>query len=65
MTGANAAARTILVTGGTGCPGAWVVRRLLDAGDRPVVFSRGDDLHRLRLLLSADELHEVDLERGD
>jgi UDP-glucuronate 4-epimerase len=63
--GADAAARTILVTGGTGCLGAWVVRRLLDAGDRPVVFSRGDDLHRLRLLLSEDELQALELTRGD
>lgn len=65
MTGADAAPRTILVTGGTGCLGAWVVRRLLDAGDRPVVFSRGDDLHRLRLLLSEDELQDLELARGD
>jgi nucleoside-diphosphate-sugar epimerase len=64
MTGVDAP-RTILVTGGTGCLGAWVVRRLLDAGDRPVVFSRGDDLHRLRLLLTEDELQKVAFERGD
>ncbi|MDR3470670.1 MAG: NAD(P)-dependent oxidoreductase [Devosia sp.] len=33
--------RTILVTGGSGVVGAWAVRAIAEAGDTPVVFTRG------------------------
>lgn len=36
---------TTLVTGAFGCIGAWVVRGLLHAGERPVLFDLGDDTH--------------------
>jgi len=38
-----------LVTGAFGCIGAWVVRGLLAAGERPVAFDLGDDPWRLRM----------------
>jgi len=40
---------SFLVTGADGCLGAWVVRQLLDAGDRVRVFDLGvnDDRHEL------------------
>jgi nucleoside-diphosphate-sugar epimerase len=34
---------TTLVTGAFGCIGAWVCKRLLEAGERPVAFDVGDD----------------------
>lgn len=40
----------VLVTGADGCIGAWVVRRLLDAGDRVRVFDLGTDNHRHELV---------------
>jgi nucleoside-diphosphate-sugar epimerase len=54
-----------LVTGGTGCIGAWVVRGLVRQGAAiTVVSSRGSDA-RLRLILSEAELAEVEVARVD
>src|SRR5262249_23142976 len=41
---------TTLVTGAFGCIGAWVVRGLLAAGERPVVYDLGDDPWPFRML---------------
>ncbi len=42
-----------LVTGAFGCIGAWVVRGLLAAGERPVVYDLGDDPWRIRMIARA------------
>ena len=56
---------TTLVTGAFGCIGAWVVRGLLAAGERPVVFDLGDDPWRLRMLVADDVASRVTIVRGD
>ena len=48
--------RTYLITGALGCIGAWVVERLLEKGDRPVVFDLGTEPRRIRDLLGATAL---------
>ncbi|HEY4753154.1 MAG TPA: NAD(P)-dependent oxidoreductase [Candidatus Limnocylindrales bacterium] len=54
-----------LVTGGTGCIGAWVVRGLVREGvPVTVVSSRGSDA-RLRLILSDEELAGVEVVGAD
>ncbi len=53
------------VTGALGCIGAWVVRQLVERGDRPVVFDLGGDARRLRDLLSADGMARVQFVAGD
>ena len=54
-----------LVTGGTGCIGAWVVRGLVREGvPVTVVSSRGSDA-RLRLILSEEELAGVEVVGAD
>ncbi len=47
---------TTLVTGAFGCIGAWVIRGLLAAGERPVVFDLGDDPWRVRMIAGPDAL---------
>src|SRR3990172_6751118 len=42
---------TTLVTGGVGCIGSWVVRRLLAAGEIPLVYDFGGDPCRLTIIL--------------
>ena len=42
---------TFLVTGALGCIGAWVVSRLLERGDTPVVYDMGTDPRRIRDLI--------------
>ena len=55
----------MLVTGALGCVGAWAVKAILDDGDEPVGYDLGDADHRLRLVLSANELARLTLVRGD
>lgn len=54
-----------LVTGGTGCIGAWVVRELVRAAVPVTVLTAHRRLDRLRLILPPDELARVTLVGGD
>ena len=54
-----------LVTGAFGCIGAWVCKRLLEAGERPVAFDVGDDPWRMRMLLGDEQLRDVVMVKGD
>lgn len=54
-----------LVTGAFGCIGAWVVRGLVDAGERPVLLDFGTDPWRLRMLAGDDRLAKTTLLKGD
>jgi len=54
-----------LVTGAFGCIGAWVVRGLLAAGERPVAFDLGDDPWRVRMIAGDDVPSRLVIVRGD
>src|SRR5258708_4010012 len=54
-----------LVTGALGCIGAWVVRNLVQAGAPVAVFDLASDPHRLRLIMSPDEVARVQFITGD
>jgi nucleoside-diphosphate-sugar epimerase len=54
-----------LVTGAFGCIGSWVVRGLVAAGERPVVFDLGDDPWRMKMIVAPDVSDRVDMVRGD
>src|SRR6266478_4617681 len=54
-----------LVTGAFGCIGAWVCKRLLEAGERPIALDVGDDPWRLRMILGPHRLRDVVLVQGD
>jgi UDP-glucuronate 4-epimerase len=54
-----------LVTGALGCIGAWVVRNLVMAGHPVAVFDLASDPHRLRLIMSPDEVARVHFITGD
>jgi len=56
---------TTLVTGAFGCIGSWVIKRLLAAGERPVVYDLGDDPWRMRMLVGTDAIRGVTMVRGD
>ncbi len=55
----------VLVTGGTGCIGSWVVRDLVRDSVPVVVLTSGRRLERLRLLLSEAELARVSFVEAD
>lgn len=54
-----------LVTGALGCLGAWVVRNLVQEGVPTTVLDVGGSLHRLRLVMSEDEIGQVQFVTGD
>jgi len=56
---------TTLVTGAFGCIGAWVCKRLPEAGEQPVAFDVGDDPWRLRMILGPERLRDVVMVKGD
>jgi len=50
---------TTLVTGAFGCIGAWVCKRLLEAGERTVAFDVGDEPWRMRMIVAPERLRDV------
>jgi UDP-glucuronate 4-epimerase len=54
-----------LVTGALGCIGAWTTIMLVREDARVVAFDLGDDLRRLRLIGSPQEIDGIDFVRGD
>jgi len=58
-------AERFLVTGSTGCIGAWVVRNLVRQGIYTCALVRSGSLHRLKLIMSDKELSMVDFVGGD
>jgi nucleoside-diphosphate-sugar epimerase len=55
----------VLLTGGYGCIGAWIVRRLLARGDEAWVYDLKEDPRRLRLLLTEEQVRRVRFVPGD
>ena len=53
------------VTGAMGCIGSWVVRNLVEAGIPVTSFDLSDDKHRLELIMSSDQLSQVNFVSGD
>ena len=51
--------RSYLVTGANGCIGAWIVKTLLDRGDRVTTLDLDAGSHRLDALYPTDRLPEV------
>ena len=54
-----------LVTGAFGCIGSWAVRRLLAAGETPVLYDLGEDPWRLRMIVGPEPLARLPIIRGD
>jgi nucleoside-diphosphate-sugar epimerase len=54
-----------LITGAKGFIGAWIVKNLVARGDRPWVFDLDTESHRLRALLSDEQLKAVTFLQGD
>jgi nucleoside-diphosphate-sugar epimerase len=54
-----------LITGAKGFIGAWIVKNLVERGDRPCIFDLDRDSHRLRALLSEEQLSRPHFIEGD
>jgi nucleoside-diphosphate-sugar epimerase len=55
----------VLLTGGYGCIGSWIVRNLLDRGDRVWVYDLKEDLKRMRQIMDEEALKQVSYIQGD
>lgn len=58
-------AHRVLVTGALGCLGSWVVATLVKQGVPVIAYDLADDPHRMRLILTSDELDTVAFAQGD
>jgi len=54
-----------LVTGAKGFIGAWIVAELIERGVWPLVFDIDPNSHRLKALLTEDQLRAVAFIQGD
>ncbi|MBI1941239.1 MAG: NAD(P)-dependent oxidoreductase [Acidobacteria bacterium] len=54
-----------LITGAKGFIGAWIVKNLVERGERPFIFDVDTESHRLKILLTDEQLTCVDFIRGD
>jgi nucleoside-diphosphate-sugar epimerase len=55
----------VLITGGYGFIGAWIIRNLLARGDEVWVYDLKEDARRLRLILSESEAAKATFVQGD
>ena len=55
----------VLITGGYGFIGAWIIRTLLERGDDVFVFDLREDARRLRLILPESAVAKVTFVSGD
>jgi nucleoside-diphosphate-sugar epimerase len=55
----------VLLTGGYGCIGSWVVRNVLECGDQAWIYDLKEDPRRLRLILDEERLRQVGFIQGD
>jgi nucleoside-diphosphate-sugar epimerase len=55
----------VLLTGGYGCIGSWIVRNLLERGDQAWIYDLKEDPRRMRQIMSAEQLRRVPFVQGD
>jgi len=55
----------VLITGGYGFLGAWIIRRLLARGDSVFVYDLREDARRLQPVMPADHVRKVTFVQGD
>jgi nucleoside-diphosphate-sugar epimerase len=54
-----------LITGAKGFIGAWTVKNLVERGDHPFLFDVDGQVHRLEMLLSAEQMKQFTFVAGD
>jgi nucleoside-diphosphate-sugar epimerase len=55
----------VLLTGGYGCIGTWIVRALLERGDQVWIYDLKEDRPRLRTLLGEEQVRQTTFVQGD
>jgi nucleoside-diphosphate-sugar epimerase len=55
----------VLITGGYGFIGAWIIKNLFERGDKVWVFDLKEDARRLRMIMPEEKVREVTFIQGD
>jgi nucleoside-diphosphate-sugar epimerase len=55
----------VLLTGGYGFFGAWIVRNLIERGDEAIIYDLKEDPYRLRLIMAEEQVRRVTFVPGD
>ena len=55
----------VLLTGGYGCIGSWIVRNLLERGDEALIYDLKEDTRRMRQIMTEEQLRRVRFIQGD
>lgn len=55
----------VLLTGGYGCIGSWIVRHLLERGDQAWIYDLKEDARRMRQIMGDEPLRRVAFVQGD
>ena len=55
----------VLLTGGYGCIGSWIVRNLLERGEEALIYDLKEDMRRMRQILSDEQVRRVTFVQGD
>ncbi|HEY7312678.1 MAG TPA: NAD(P)-dependent oxidoreductase [Gemmataceae bacterium] len=55
----------VLLTGGYGCIGSWIVRNLLERGEEAFIYDLREDTRRMRQILSDEQVRRVTFLQGD
>ena len=56
---------TYFITGAQGCIGSWIVKALIERGDKAVVFDRSEDARRLHAIMEPSDVERVRFIAGD
>jgi nucleoside-diphosphate-sugar epimerase len=55
----------VLLTGGYGCIGSWIARLLLERGDQAFIYDLKEDTHRMRQIMTEEQVRRVTFVPGD
>jgi nucleoside-diphosphate-sugar epimerase len=55
----------VLLTGGYGCIGSWIVRLLLERGDEAFIYDLKEDTHRMQQIMTEEQVRRVTYVQGD
>jgi nucleoside-diphosphate-sugar epimerase len=55
----------VLLTGGYGCIGSWIVRNLLERGDEAWIYDLKEETHRMRQIMRDEQIRRVAFIQGD
>jgi nucleoside-diphosphate-sugar epimerase len=55
----------VLLTGGYGCIGSWIVKNLVERGDQAFIYDLKEDPRRMRLIMTEQQIRQVPFVPGD